>query len=340
MHHPHDTGYRLLFSDPLMVRDLLQGFVDDPWLQKLDFSTLEAVKGHYVTEDFRDRAEDVVWRVKAEGEQWVYLYLLIEFQSSVDRFMALRLMVYVGLLYQDLIRQKQLGPGDLLPPVLPVVLYNGEPRWRAPTELSALLPRLPGFLARLQPQMRYFLIDEGAYPEQTLAKLPTNFAAVLFRLEQPQAPEAVQAIVSEIERETRSDEYKPLRRLIALWLRAALKRNPKYPILLPELDDLQELNIMLSQRIEQWAEAYIATGKQQGLEQGLEKGLEKGLEQGLLQGEARLLARLLTRRFGPLPDWVKQRLGDATEAQLAAWSDAVLDAKDLETVFDEPPAAH
>ena len=102
----HDTGYKLLFSDPLMVRDLLLGFVDDPWLARLDFSTLELVNSHYVSEDLRNRADDVVWRVRAD-ERWVYLYLLIEFQSSVDRFMALRMLVYVGLLYQDLVRHAQ-----------------------------------------------------------------------------------------------------------------------------------------------------------------------------------------------------------------------------------------
>ena len=117
----HDTGYKLLFSDPLMVRDLLQGFIDDPWLARLDFSTLELVNGHYVSEDLRNRADDVVWRVKAD-ERWVYLYLLIEFQSRIDRFMALRMLVYVGLLYQDLVRGKQLGPDGLLPPVLPIVI--------------------------------------------------------------------------------------------------------------------------------------------------------------------------------------------------------------------------
>ena len=62
----HDAGYKLLFSNPLIVRDLIQGFIDDPWLQKLDFSTLEPVKGHYVSEDLRDRADDVVWRVKSD----------------------------------------------------------------------------------------------------------------------------------------------------------------------------------------------------------------------------------------------------------------------------------
>ena len=42
-----------------------------------------------------------------------YLYLLIEFQSKVDRFMAVRMLGYVSLLYQDLIRQ---GPQAWRPP--------------------------------------------------------------------------------------------------------------------------------------------------------------------------------------------------------------------------------
>lgn len=47
------------------------------------------------------------------------VYLLIEFQSSIDRFMAVRIMGYVALLCQDLIRQKAFGPTGRLPPVLP-----------------------------------------------------------------------------------------------------------------------------------------------------------------------------------------------------------------------------
>lgn len=327
----HDSGYKLLFSDPLIVRDLVQGFIDDPWLQRLDFSTLEPVKGHYVSEDLRDRADDVVWRVRV-GEDWLYLYLLIGFQSRVDRFMALRMMVYVGLLYQDLIRHRQLGPQGLLPPVLPIVLYNGERRWRAPVTLAGLLPKVPAFLAPLQPHMRYALIDEGAIPADALARLPRNLVAAIFRLEQPQTPAAVQALVTELEAATRSDEYATVRRIVAIWIRAALIRNRKYPILLPELDDLQELRLMLSQRIEKWAEGYLATGRKEGR-------LE-GRVEGRLEGEVAVLARLLTRRFGQLPAWARARLDSATETELGHWTDAVLDAATLIEVLGPPPVDH
>ncbi len=103
MTHEHDSSYKYLFSAPEMVRDLIMGFVPDEWLHSLDYTTLERVDGSYITEDFRGRADDIVWRFRVGGE-WTYLYLLIEFQSSVDKYMALRMMVYQGLLYQDLIR--------------------------------------------------------------------------------------------------------------------------------------------------------------------------------------------------------------------------------------------
>lgn len=50
---------------------------------------------------------------------------MIEFQSTVDRYMAVRMLEYLGLLYQDLIRTHQLGQSGRLPPVLPIVPYNG-----------------------------------------------------------------------------------------------------------------------------------------------------------------------------------------------------------------------
>jgi predicted transposase YdaD len=121
----HDHGYKLLFSHPTMVEDLVRGFVSGPWVVELDFATPERVQASYVSEDLVERASDVVWRLRWRDERWMYLYVLIEFQSTVDRFMALRVLTYVGLLCQDLVRQRVLDGVKRLPPVLPIVLYNG-----------------------------------------------------------------------------------------------------------------------------------------------------------------------------------------------------------------------
>lgn len=65
----HDNSYKMLFSYPEMVRDLLTGFVREQWVHELDFTTLEKVSGSYVTDELRDREDDIIWRVRW-GDGW------------------------------------------------------------------------------------------------------------------------------------------------------------------------------------------------------------------------------------------------------------------------------
>jgi len=67
---------------------------------------------------------------------------------AYDPWMAVRIYIYLGLLYQDLIRARQLSNQGCLPPVLPIVLYNGaEPCLsfpRAAGERTSSAPRNVG----------------------------------------------------------------------------------------------------------------------------------------------------------------------------------------------------
>ena len=77
---PHDGSYRRLFSHPQMTEDLIRRYVQPPWLDGLDFSTLEIVPSHYVSDELEQRESDVVWRLRYGPErEWCYVYLLIEF---------------------------------------------------------------------------------------------------------------------------------------------------------------------------------------------------------------------------------------------------------------------
>ncbi len=102
--------------------------------------------------------------------------------------MALRILVYVGLLYLDSVRDNKLTPDGRLPPVLPVVLYSGEDAWTAATEIAALIESVPGGLERYRPQMRYSLVEERGFSDAELAPM-RNLVAALFRLENSRGPE-------------------------------------------------------------------------------------------------------------------------------------------------------
>jgi predicted transposase YdaD len=319
----HDRTYKLLFSHAPMVRDLLTGFVRGDWLEQLDFGSLEKIGGTYVSDDLRERADDVVWRVRW-GEKWVYIYLLLEFQSTVERYMAVRILAYVALLYQDLIRAGQLGGDGTLPPVLPIVLYNGSRRWDATDALEPLFANGPGGLSRYRPQIRYLLIDEKRYSNDELAPL-RNLAAALFRLEHARGPEEIQAVVGSLVEWLKSPEQQSLRRAFAIWLaRTILGKLPRRgtsPAEAVPVEDLEEVRAMLAERFEEWAE---------DLKQ---KWLLEGRQEGRQEGEARLLERQIRKRFGELPAWAAARLEQAAPEQLERWGERLLEAPSLAALF-------
>jgi len=341
----HDAGYKLLFSHPRMVADLLRGFVPEAWVAGLDFATLERVNASFVAESLRGREDDLVWRLRW-GRRWIYVYLLLEFQSTVERFMALRMLVYVGLLYQELIRSGEIGARRCLPPVVPVVLYNGERRWSAPEEIGDLIEVPPGGLEHHVPRLRYLLLDEGRYPEGALAG-QRNVVAALFRLERSRDPQAVAEVLGALIEWLGAPQQASLRRAFAVWVRQVLLPARIPGVEIPEVVELQEVRSMLAERVKEWTEQWkaegLAEGRAEGLalgiEEGRRKGLEEGREEGREEGERRVLRRLLERRFGALPPWAEQRLASAGVDELEGWADRLLGAGDLAGVLGPPPDA-
>src|SRR5215208_1367947 len=290
----HDHSYKLLFSHTAMVADLLRDFVHEDWVRELDFSTLERVEGSFVTHELHERESDIIWRVRWGGERWLYVYLLLEFQSTVDPWMALRVLVYTGLLWQSLARDGELSASGRLPPVLPLVLYNGERPWGAALEVGGLIEPVPGGLERYRPQLRYFLLDQSRLAEEELAPR-RNLAAALFRLEKSREVADVDRVLSNLVEWLRSPEESSLRQAFAVWVVKVLSsRLPE--VGLPQVTDLMEVRTVLAERVTEWTrqwkqEAYqegreqgLEDGREQGREQGREEGLEQGREQGLEQG--------------------------------------------------------
>lgn len=142
--------------------------------KRSSLSCLEKVNSSYVSEDLRTRSDDVVWRVRWR-RGGVPIYVVIEFQSSNAPLMSLRVLTYVALLYQDYAREhRNVVVADGLPPVLPIVLYNGEVSWTAAQDLNALLHPVP---QRSSPTVRArdicSLTSASAITQRSLDRRPT-----------------------------------------------------------------------------------------------------------------------------------------------------------------------
>ena len=315
---PHDPVYRRIFSHARMIEDVLRRFVTGPWLGQLDFSTLELVPARYVSRFLDQRESDVVWRLRyGPGEkEWFYVYVLMELQSSVERFMALRLWTYIGLLYQHLLRQKELTPSSLLPPALAIVLYNGEEPWTAPLKLGELIQPVTG-LAR--PSFEYVVLDANHYPVEKLRPVEDVVSGV-FLMEQAESLADLEAVLDEMDGLVADRE---LEEDLALLWSSVVGKLARGGETVPKLRTLQEVRNMLEQRVAKWPQ------------QWMEQGRQEGRQEGRREGEANVLKRLARQRFGELPLWAVERLDRADVDTLDRWSQRLLDAESLEDVFDD-----
>ena len=261
-----DAGYKSLFSHPEMVEDLLRGFVHEDWVRDLDFSTLQKVPGSYVTPKRSTRESDVVWKLRWKGDSVLYVYLLMEFQSTVDPSMALRMMVYLGLLYQDLLKRGETTPSGKLPPVLPLVLYNGYAPWGAAREISELIEEVPGGLERYRPRLRYCLLDEMRMADSELEPL-RNLAAAMVRLEKSHGTEAMERVLGAASEWLRAPGLEGLRQSFTDWVLKVLLPSRVRGLRFPEDLDLEEVKAMLAESGFSWSDRW----EQEELEKGQEE---------------------------------------------------------------------
>lgn len=298
-----------------MVEALVREFVPEALAAGLDFSALRRVNPRFHTHRrwARRREGDVIWRLPTcEGAD---IYLLIEFQSRSDWWMAVRAQVYQGLLWEQIIEEKRLKTGARLPPLLLLVLYNGERRWTAPREISELIALSPHSALWLwQPCVRYHLLDMGAFAKDALARRAT-LVALLFRLEQRHSRQELQGLLGEVSGWFREHPgFERLQELFAELVRGAFAG---LGVRVPRSAKMLEMKTMIATQGEAWKQQWLAEGKAEGKAEGL----------------AEALVCLLEERFGARAPSVRKRIRGASLATLERWFKRALVASDLPSVF-------
>ena len=331
--HHHDTGYKELFSHPEFVQQLMEGFAPPEIAGLMDFTTLEKQNGHYITPLFEEKIEDVVWSVEVTWQdvtQRVFLYILLEFQSSVDRTMPIRLMHYVACFYSELLKQKKITPSQGLPPVFPVVLYNGSKPWTAPLDIYAMVqPEPPSFLQAYQPHLRYYLIDEGRYTDEELGLRQTPLSGVFGVENAGESWETLQAAVDRVVAILQAAPDKQrIDKIITRWLKRHLAWLGT-EVNLAQLDSLMEDKDMLAENLEN----LVKKERLEGEQVGIQKGWQEGRQEGRLTEARDVLRTQLGLKFGEVPDWVETQLMQADHEQLQQWMRDVLFADCLDVMF-------
>ncbi len=332
--HPHDRLFRRTFSNPVHAAAELRAVLPAALVTALDLGALETVPGSFVDPELAERQVDLLYTVPLrDGGERAFVYVLFEHQSSVDRRMPARLLVYMAGIWDRWMRE---NPGAAkLPLVVPVVLHHSATGWTAPTRFSEVLAvpdDLRAVLGDATLDFEFTLDDLSHSTEQELhgrAQMAASARLVLslLRLGRTGQPEDIGRWARLLLDTVREPEGIRAFQTVLRYL-AEVRDDDFTDVLVQATNDRDVEAIAMT-----YKERLIEQGRDEGLERGREEGLEQGREQGRAEGSRLMLAKLLQLKFGPLDDATEAKLAGATLGQLEAWSERVLTAESLDAVF-------
>lgn len=266
----HDIRYKKLFSHPQLIKELLESFVHEDFVKDLDFSTLKRLDKSFITDDFKEKESDLIYSISFKGTP-VYIFLLMEFQSSVDRFMALRFLRYICEFYQSLDK----GNMEKLPAVFPLLLYNGDDKWTAETRFENLVEKLiPG---QYIPNFEYFKVAENEFSSDVLLQI-NNVLSAVFYIENS----GIEVLSKEVKKlyTMIKDEEIEVIDLFIRWFNNYLGNIKDIDEEFETLSSLKEVPGMLATSLEVHDRKIADEARQMGVEQGIEQGIERGIKKG------------------------------------------------------------
>lgn len=132
----HDRSYKDLYSNKVVFLNLVKGMLNASWARGLNEENLILVDKQYILADYEENEADIVYKVSIDDKE-VIVYTLLEFQSTVDYRMPLRLFFYINEILREYTKNlteesKKNRKGFRVPAVVPIVLYNATRKWNAP----------------------------------------------------------------------------------------------------------------------------------------------------------------------------------------------------------------
>jgi len=284
----HDLRYKKLFTHPVFIKELLESFVKEDFIHKLDFSTIEQINKSFVTSEYTERESDIIYKIKLKDKREVFIYLLLEFQSSVDKYMALRMLRYICELYEFITIEWGDDKFRKLPAVLPIMLYNGENRWTAATSMSEIIEQsLPKYLI---PELNYIKIAENEYSETELLEIRNAISGLFLteKLSLDQFPERLDDIFKLLAHESPDVTKHFFKWLLNFFKHHHIVTNE----IIVEIDNMKETTQMLAASIERTKEKWTSEGRVEG---SIETAQSNVIE-------------VLEVKFGNVPYPIKERI--------------------------------
>ena len=312
IHHPHDNMVHSVLRDPTEATSFLQAHLPQDMRQGLNWATLRLHERSFVDEDLRGSASDFLYEVeRVSGEEAIWVYCLVEHQSTPDRWMRFRLLKYCCRIW-DVNLEERPTPSELRP-IVPLVFYQGERTWSYSTEFADLFAESvrdwPGV-----PRFSHGLIDQsGMQPEDLQGELKTRLMQLLLMA-------AYHPTVAWMEQ-------------MAEWLGSLSSLPPsggvnymrifvRYLLTTQEPEAVESFREVLREYAPEVRDDVMTTYAQELLAEGRAEGRAEGEQLGAMKTQVKMIEGLLQEGM----EWpVIERVSGVNEAQFQALKQQVED---------------
>ena len=320
IYHIHDKSYKDLYSKKEIAADLFKTLVDKKWTEYISPDNLTLVNKSYVTSDYEETEADIVYKANIKNSE-VYFYILLEFQSTVDYRMPLRLLFYMCEILREYsvnAKHKKYDKNIKIPAIIPIVLYNGDQVWDVPREFRKMIYNEELFGNNIL-NFKYDVFDISNDEIFTKDKLieSKNVTSAIFLLDQ------------------KMDALEFLHRIkvIALYFNAlsdteikAIKNWIKNTV----VEELADSAIKILEADKGDVELMVARNAFI-LDEMKEKSKLEGRAEGSEEGKAEVLLKQLNRRFKLIPEAYAEKIANLPESKIEQIG---LDIFELENIND------
>lgn len=302
----HDNFVRRMLSYRDVARAQLQWLLPEPLARDLDWSTLRPGPTDTADDLGTELRSDSVFAIDTTAGQPVLVHILFEHQRRAHPLMAFRMNEYMVRIWRAYLDEVG-GEPTQLPPIIPIVLYNGTRAWNRPTAIDDIVP-VPQRWA-LEPYRlrgRFLLCDLSRTPDEELGQkaLHAHLRLGLLVLKHASADDLWERFIgwgATLAEVVSLDNGMARLRAVFQYLRAIARRPSE-----EERRRVIDLLPSIEEDIVTWAEELKAEGRTSGMRE--------------------MVRTLLIARFGTLAEDVEAKLSQATDAQLATWGRRLLDA--------------
>ncbi|MFP4147701.1 MAG: Rpn family recombination-promoting nuclease/putative transposase [Halorhodospira sp.] len=318
--NPHDAFLKKGLDSPQRAGVFLRESLPESVVSKLSDEDPQPLETTYIEASLRETRSDKLFQAWFNDGLPVYIYVLIEHKSVPDPKTPLQLLDYMQQIWRRHVEQDAKGQAERmrhLPPIIPLVIYNGPSEWTVPLSVLECMDadeRLRELQSQFGYQVRHLRPDESDESYSQDPALRAVLRALAWAYVQNLTRDDLVRLLQDLP--AGHPLEKPLLVYIARVYGSFREADMRYALeQVRHEEQAEELRMTVA---EEW----------------IKRGKEQGRQEGRLEAGGELLLMQLQDKFGSeAAERHRQQVEQADEAMIRTWSIRLLRAETVDEVF-------